>query len=299
MSSWIFGVTEKRLDGRTFKPEELYKQRMLDGFWGLGDRTGNKRALQKGDRVVFYVGVPAASFVGTAVLSSGVQALSPSERDKFGHGLAIYQRDEGVFLEEIVTWDTPRAMKALLESLTFIENKANWGAYLQGGIRQIPDVDFETIAGGSPATLASQLQATRDLESESEFALETHLEQFMEANWPSINFGARLRLFALDDESGRQFPAGPWSIDFLCEDVDTHDLVVIELKRGKTSDAVVGQLLRYMSWVRKNVAREGQTVRGVIVARAVDDALRYAVMNLQDVTVLTYRVDFKLTKYSS
>ena len=72
------------------------------------------------------------------------------------------------------------------------------------------------------------------------------------------------------------------------------DFVVIELKRGKTSDSTVGQLLRYMAWVDENLATIGKRVRGIIIAREIDDALRYAVRPLSSVTVLTYTVDFKL-----
>jgi RecB family endonuclease NucS len=72
--------------------------------------------------------------------------------------------------------------------------------------------------------------------------------------------------------------------------------VVIELKKGQTSDATVGQILRYMAWVDENVAETGQEVEGVIIARDVDDALRYALKKVPSISVLTYRVDFALQK---
>jgi restriction system protein len=71
-------------------------------------------------------------------------------------------------------------------------------------------------------------------------------------------------------------------------------MVVIELKRGKTSDATVGQLLRYIHWVEENVAEGGVKVRGIIIAREVDEALRYSVMGIGKIEVKTYQVDFKL-----
>lgn len=57
----------------------------------------------------------------------------------------------------------------------------------------------------------------------------------------------------------------------------------------------MGQLLRYMSWVKKNLARDGQRVKGIIIAREVDEALGYAVQDLENVSVSTYKVDFKLS----
>jgi RecB family endonuclease NucS len=103
--------------------------------------------------------------------------------------------------------------------------------------------------------------------------------------------------YEADDQNGRQFPAGPWSIDFLCVDKANNDFVVIELKRGRSSDSTVGQVLRYMGWVQENLAKAGQRVHGIIIAQDVDDALRYAVKGLMNVSVLTYKVDFKLLPF--
>ncbi len=43
--------------------------------------------------------------------------------------------------------------------------------------------------------------------------------------------------------------------------------------------------------------KPGQKVRGINIAREVDDALRYAVKGLPSVIVLTYQVDFKLSAF--
>lgn len=91
-----------------------------------------------------------------------------------------------------------------------------------------------------------------------------------------------------------QFPAGQWSIDFLSQDKETGDLVVIELKKGRSSDAVIGQLARYMVWVRENVALEGQTVYGLVIAKEVNEKLRMAVKINPNMSCLTYAVNFRL-----
>jgi len=129
--------------------------------------------------------------------------------------------------------------------------------------------------------------------------LEAHLEEFIDKNWKHIDFGTELAKYEVDDLSGRQFPAGGWSIDFLCTDKAKGDFVVIELKRGKTSDATVGQVLRYIGWIAENLAKPGQQVRGIIISQDVADALKYAVKELKNVSVLTYKVDFKLLPFES
>ncbi len=120
------------------------------------------------------------------------------------------------------------------------------------------------------------------------------LEEFTYRNWANIDWGSALELYKTTKHSGRRFPAGSWIIDFLARDADTNELVVIQLRRGETSDSTVGQLLRYVSWVREKVAEEGQNVRGIIITKRDDAALEYAVRSLPFVEVKTYEIDFQL-----
>ncbi len=52
--------------------------------------------------------------------------------------------------------------------------------------------------------------------------------------------------------------------------------IVIELKVSRGYDRVIGQLLRYMAWIKKNHAETDQKVRGVIVARDISEDLLLA-----------------------
>jgi RecB family endonuclease NucS len=82
----------------------------------------------------------------------------------------------------------------------------------------------------------------------------------------------------------------------LARDKSNHDWVVIELKKGKSSDAVVGQLLRYMGWVKKHRATGGESVRGIIITSTPDDKIKYALLVSQGVSFYTYRVSFDLVE---
>jgi hypothetical protein len=64
-------------------------------------------------------------------------------------------------------------------------------------------------------------------------------------------------------------------IDILCLDKNDN-YVVIELKKGKASDKVVGQIQRYMAWVGEGLA-DKERVRGIIVAQDYDTKLEYAI----------------------
>jgi hypothetical protein len=268
---------------------------MADQFWGLGEKTPNRRSLKKGDFVVFYVGLPRKVFAASAQLDSDSFQLNKEQKEKYGHNKKFYYTDYGVLLTNVQIWKTAHFVENLVPNLIFIENKENWFAYFQGGVRQVSEEDYRTITEGRELSLSERLVSSKDIVSESQFALEAHLEEFIDQNWKHINFGSDLTRYEVEDQNGRQFPAGPWSIDFLCTDKANGDFVVIELKRGKSSDSTVGQVLRYIGWVEENITKSNQKVRGIIIAKEVDDALHYAVKGLSNVSVLTYQVDFKLS----
>ena len=90
---------------------------------------------------------------------------------------------------------------------------------------------------------------------------------------------AQLGLKLADKSIQQQFSMGPGvgRSDLICLDSE-NNLVIIELKRGLTSDQAVGQIFRYIGYVKENVAEEGQEVRGVILTTEYDESLRYATM---------------------
>ncbi len=77
----------------------------------------------------------------------------------------------------------------------------------------------------------------------------------------------------------QQFTMGPGigRSDIICVNKDG-DLVVLELKRGMGSDEAIGQVLRYMGYVKENIADKGQRVWGGIVATDYDEQLRLAAL---------------------
>ena len=195
------------------------------------------------------------------------------------------------FSNRSIWWSTAHRVADLAFDLDLIKDPTQWWAYLQGGIRQISENDYNTITLGSPK---SSPRTSQEHKSKTLFALDAHLEDFIAQNWAKISWGASLELYRDGDQNGRQFPAGRWSIDFLAIDSARKELVVIQLKRGQSSDATIGQVLRYITWVREHIAVEGQTVRGIVIAGAVDDLLRYAAKAVPQVSIATYIVNFGL-----
>lgn len=96
-----------------------------------------------------------------------------------------------------------------------------------------------------------------------------------------------LRLY----NNGRQLQAGEIGrLDIL--GVDEESLIVIELKAGRADDRVCGQILRYMGWVKENLAGD-KKVRGIVVASEFTESLRFAAKAMPDVKLKTYTVSFQ------
>jgi restriction system protein len=85
-------------------------------------------------------------------------------------------------------------------------------------------------------------------------------------------------------------------IDILAVSKDRQRLLVIEMKRGRTSDIVVGQTLRYMGYVMSVLAEPHQRVEGVIIALEDDEKLRLALLAVPSITFYRYQISFKLVK---
>lgn len=128
------------------------------------------------------------------------------------------------------------------------------------------------------------------------FALEKHLEDFLVANWSQTLLGKEYDIYKEEDNFGRQFPTDTGPIDILAISKDKQVVLVVELKKGKASDSVVGQIQRYMGYVSEVIAEEDQRVRGVIIALEEDQKIKWALKVAQNIDFYRYEVKFDLKK---
>jgi len=185
---------------------------------------------------------------------------------------------------------------------------------LRNGLRKIgwqvqeTDTEVRLIPPGEEVS-ASELDAVLGNADEEEqepddgdkqaFGLEYQLRDFLAENIQTVPVNdKKLKLFV--DQAGRdgiEYPTAIGPIDILAVD-EEGNFYIFELKRSSGSDKVVGQVTRYMGWVSQTIGK-GKTVTGVIVAKAIDDKMRYAATVIPQVYLFEYRVEFHLKEANS
>lgn len=156
--------------------------------------------------------------------------------------------------------------------------------------------ELETLLSGKkPAQLT---HSDENVEDPATFALEAHLEDFLVANWAQTELGKEFDIYSEDGEPiGRQYRSDTGPIDILAISKTGDVLLVVELKRGRASDVVVGQIQRYMGYVKDELAESHQQVRGAIIALDDDLKLRRALSVTHNINFYRYQVSFRLTKH--
>ncbi len=124
--------------------------------------------------------------------------------------------------------------------------------------------------------------------------MEKYLEGFIVSNFETI-FKGRLKIYEdAEGLDGQQYATDIGAIDILAVELASNSFVVIELKKGRPSDQVVGQILRYMGWVKKNLCSDGQAVKCLVICRDPDPKLSYALAMTNNVDVRYYSISFML-----
>lgn len=190
-----------------------------------------------------------------------------------------------------VTWFRNRINGAdfsieLKNSIGSIGTVTNLGKYA---------TEIDRLIEGNPSSSVYINDAS--VEDASVFALEKHLEDFLIANWASTELSKNYDIYEAEGELiGQQFPTDTGPIDILAISKDKSELLVIELKKGRVSDVVVGQTQRYMGYVQTELAESSQKVKGLIIGLDDDLRLKRALSVTQNIDFYRYQVNFKLLK---
>lgn len=223
-------------------------------------------------------------------IKEGDIVLCPDDEGRFhvGEISGGYVYDPGSILphRRPVRWlnvtidqsDMSEALRKSAESFAAVANYSQHASELERLIRGI------------------DILADESVEKPLEFVLEQHLEDFLVKNWANTELGGKYDIYAEDGQRGQQYPTDTGPIDILAVSKDKKSLLVVELKKGRASDVVVGQILRYMSYVQEVLAEKDQTVHGIIIALDDDQRIRRALTMVPNIQFYRYRIGFKLEK---
>lgn len=176
--------------------------------------------------------------------------------------------------------------EALQNSTGSIGTVSNVSAYAAEIERFLGEITPITVIATDPV-----------IEDPLAFAMEKHLEDFLVRNWSQTELSRDFTIYEEDGELvGQQYATDAGPIDILAVSHDRKRLLVVELKRGRATDVVVGQTLRYMGYVTEQIAEAGQAVEGAIIALEDDPKLRWALVAVPAVSFYRYQVSFRLLK---
>lgn len=230
------------------------------------------KGIQEGDVVLTPSGEPGLYRVGDV---TGGYSYAPGK--VLPHRRGVEWRPDLLKRE-----DMSQELKNSSGGVGTVINLSNYGDELEA-----------LIAGQQPPVIKIDDELVENL---NEFKLEKHLEDFLVHNWSATDLGQKFDIYTDEDGQlvGQQFKTDTGPLDILAISKDKKELLVVELKKGRVSDVVVGQILRYMGYVQDELASADQTVKGVIIAQDEDVRIRRALKMTPNIGFYTYQVSFKL-----
>jgi hypothetical protein len=239
------------------KPEGFYgsvwdQRAILDsGKYTIKETEPNRKGVRPGD--VAYMRIYGQHYRGKFTIAGKWAPLDPAEQKWEGKVAGQFP------MKDVVVWQRPLPQSLVIHDLS------------SKSVR--PRIAKITAEDGAMIETAQRVYARLGFgDADGKIIiLEKGLEEAIKPNLKKM--GLKLA----SKQIQQQFDMGPGvgRSDLICLD-ESGGLVVIELKRGMTSDETIGQVLRYVGWVRENIAAEGQSVQGWIIAGDYDEHLRLA-----------------------
>lgn len=299
------------LGGKSSFARECHDEKWFGGGWGINQDLTNDLAEDRREFNAKFIPIYLAANPGKSKVAAGLACgmlhtickgitqgdvvLCPDGKGSYWAGSVVsdyfYVPGHGLPHRRRVDWFPKTiARSAMSEALRNSTGAIGTVSDISNHAQEIESF----LAGSEPPNL---IATDKLVEDPSIFALEAHLEEFLVANWGATELGKNYEIFLEDGEAaGQQYPTDTGKIDILALRKDGKELLVVELKKGRASDAVIGQIQRYMGYVLDELAEPHQTVRGCIIALEDDLRLRRALRVASNIDFYRYQVSFKLFK---
>jgi restriction system protein len=171
---------------------------------------------------------------------------------------------------------------------SFSIGTVQWFDYADSDKQQAFEAELARLTSG----VFPDVKAIARFDEEISFQAEMELEDFLETHWKKTSFAADYDFVARQmtlDDAGR--------LDILAKSKDGKEYLIIELKLGRASDRVVGQLQAYMGYFSTSgYCANGETVRGVIIGSSEDPKIRHALKVTNNIEFYVYEMSFNMKK---
>lgn len=221
-----------------------------------------------------------------------VLAPKPDKTYQFGVVVSGYEYHQGTALphRRRVDWKGSFSRSDMSPSLAA-------SAGTQQTVLELPAhaAELAQLTHISDSTPVAEAVIASEVEEQLAFQMEKQLEDFLVQNWRNTVLGRDYDIYKEDGViAGQQYLTDTGPMDILAVSKDRKRILVVELKRGRASDVVVGQIQRYMGFVKETMLEQGQEVEGLIIALEDDKKIRRALSVATKIRFMRYRVEFHL-----
>lgn len=156
------------------------------------------------------------------------------------------------------------------------------------GLKEHPELKNEKNQNKARKRL-KEIENGSNIESIS-FEDEPALQEHLFKNWEHLDLSNEWKIIKSSLKNGK-FKTEVGEMDILVKHRSEPRWLVIELKVDKSSDVAVGQILRYMGWIKLNKAEVDEKVEGLIISNFADKQILYALFCTSDIRLFEYHFD--------
>lgn len=275
---------------KIFKSSGDEREKLIDDLYKLNEGNKNNLTGPSGNAVnaMIFAWDPSSNLSIISLKDRkkvleyfGFENRTDFEKDLIGEKIVKSNEDIINGFKSLNIYGSPRTISTFLYSANA---KSLW--------KTEAEEDIVVQNEENPPMLQNEIESS----DQTLFYMEKELENFLIKNWEKTELGKKYDLIEEDGKFSQQYPTGVGPIDILVKDKKDGTYVVIELKRNQTSDDTIGQLARYMGWLKANKTN-GKQVKGIIITGGYDKRLYYASQMIIDCEIYIYQVDFKLKEF--
>ncbi|MBC8204613.1 DUF1016 family protein [bacterium] len=132
----------------------------------------------------------------------------------------------------------------------------------------------------------------------SVFTEEYQLHRYLFDHWDRLSFFDEWEINGAKYNMGKFKTNEVWEIDILAKHKQEPKWLVVELKNEQSSDVTIGQISRYMGWIKRNKAKKDEEVEGLIISHDINLEILYALYCNSKIRLCTYNVEDDVLKLS-